>query len=104
MPAQLTIVVDDGTGATTTWTLTCEPVGGSHPDPEAACAALAANASALQPVAKDRMCAQVYSGPERATITGTWGDQQVLATLSRVNACETARWDALVPLLPTGGR
>lgn len=97
-------MVDDGAGATTTWTLTCEPVGGSHPDAAGACAALAANGSALQPVDKDKMCAQVYSGPERATVTGTWGDQQVRATLSRVNTCETARWDALVPLLPTGGR
>lgn len=102
--SRLTIVVDDGAGGTTTWTLTCEPAGGTHPDPGGACAALAENRSALRPVAKDKMCAQVYGGPERATITGTWGGEQVLATLSRVNSCETARWNALVPLLPTGGR
>lgn len=102
--SRLTIVVDDGTGATTTWTLTCDPVGGTHPDPNGACAALAENRSALQPVPKDKMCAQVYGGPERATVTGTWGDEQVTATLSRTNSCETARWNALVPLLPTGGR
>jgi Subtilisin inhibitor-like len=100
----LTIVVDDGTGSATTWTLTCEPVGGTHPDPEGACTALTDHLSALNPVPKDKMCAQVYSGPERATISGTWQDEQVFATLSRVNSCETARWDALVPLLPAGGR
>ena len=102
--SQLTIVVDDGTGATTTWTLTCDPVGGTHPDPEAACSALAEHRSALRPVPKNKMCAQVYGGPERATISGTWGDEQVLASLSRVNSCETARWDALVPVVPAGGR
>jgi hypothetical protein len=102
--SQLTIVVDDGTGATTTWTLTCDPVGGTHPDAEAACNALTEHRSALRPVPKDKMCAQVYGGPERATISGTWGDQRVLATLSRVNSCETARWDELVPLVPAGGK
>ena len=102
--SQLTIVVDDGTGAATTWTLTCDPVGGTHPDPEAACSALAEHRSALRPVPKNKMCAQVYGGPERATISGTWGDEQVLASLSRVNSCETARWDALVPVVPAGGR
>lgn len=102
--SQLTIVVDDGSAAPTTWTLSCDPAGGTHPDPEGACAALSAHRSALDPVPGDKMCAQVFSGPEKATISGTWQDEQVLATLSRVNSCETARWDALVPLLPSGGR
>lgn len=99
----ITVVVDDGTGATTRWTLTCDPVGGDHPQATQACAALEARASALRPVPKDRMCAQVYGGPEKATITGTWRGEPVLATLNRTNACETARWDALVPLVPSGG-
>lgn len=102
--SQLTIVVDDGTGTTTTWTLTCDPVGGTHPDAEQACAALQNHGEALDPVPKEKMCAQVYSGPEQATITGTWLDEEVSASLSRINSCETARWDALVPLVPAGGR
>jgi hypothetical protein len=102
--AGLTIVVDDGTGSTSTWTLTCDPVGGTHPDPARACAVLEQHRSALDPVPADKMCAQVYGGPERATITGTWQHGQVTATLSRINACETARWDALVPLVPSGRR
>lgn len=102
--SELTILVEDGTGTTTTWTLTCDPVGGTHPAPEQACAALQRGGEALNPVPPDKMCAQVYSGPERATITGTWQGRQVSATLSRVNSCETARWDTLVPLVPSGGR
>lgn len=102
--ARLTIVVDNGAGSTTTWTLTCDPIGGTHPDPEGACAALRDHPTALDPVPKDKMCAQVYGGPQRATISGTWGDEQVFASLSRTDACETARWDALVPLVPSGGR
>ena len=102
--SELTIVVEDGTGSSTTWRLTCDPTGGDHPDAEAACAAMADHRSALNPVPKDRMCAQVYGGPEKATITGTWRGEQVFAALNRTNACETARWDALVPLVPSGGR
>ena len=97
-------MVDDGTGGTSTWSLTCDPAGGDHPDAEQACAAIEGHRSALNPVPKDRMCAQVYGGPEKATVTGTWRGEQIFAALSRTNACETARWDALVPLVPSGGR
>ena len=71
-PSQLTVVVDDGAGGTSTWSLTCDPTGGDHPDAEQACAAIEGHRSALNPVPKDRMCAQVYGGPEKATVTGTW--------------------------------
>ena len=49
----LTIVLDDGSGSTRTWSLTCDPVGGTHPDPAAACQALDAHgATALPPGAQ----------------------------------------------------
>lgn len=102
--SQLTITVDDGTGKTTSWTLTCDPAGGTHPDPEGACAAVDGHRSALEPVPAGRACAQVYSGPERAQITGTWRGEQISASLSRNDACQTARWNALVPLVPPGDR
>jgi hypothetical protein len=100
----LTIVIDDGTGAKTTWTLTCDRAGGSHPDPDAACRALQARgATALPPVRKDVACTQVYGGPQRATISGTWHGQPVRSSFSRVNGCEINRWDMLRGLLPPGG-
>ena len=102
--SQLTITVDDGTGKTTKWTLTCDPAGGTHPDPEGACAAVDGHRSALNPVPAGRACAQVYSGPERAQITGTWRGETISASLSRNDACQTARWNALVPLVPSGDR
>jgi hypothetical protein len=97
----LTIVVDDGSGGQRTVHLTCEPAGGDHPDPAAACAVLErAGAEQLPPVPKDRMCTQIYGGAQTARITGTWRGKAVDARLSRKDGCEMARWDALQGLLP----
>jgi hypothetical protein len=100
----LTIVSDDGKGKTETWTLTCDPAGGTHPDPAAACAALEAKGkTALPPVPKDMMCTQQFGGPQTAKITGTWKGEPVNATFSRTNGCEISRWKALTGLLPDAG-
>ena len=102
--ADLTIVVNDGRGTTTTWQLTCDPVGGSHPDPGRACAVLqAVGARYLPEVPEDLRCTQIYGGPETARITGTWGSKVVDATLSRTDGCQIARWNGLAGLLPSGG-
>jgi hypothetical protein len=99
--AELTIVVSTGSGAATTWHLTCDPAGGDHPDPATACAALQAGGDqALPPVPKDRMCTQIYGGDQTARITGTWRGKPVDASLKRTNGCEIARWNALIGLLP----
>ena len=103
-PTDLTIVHDDGAGQRTTWTLTCDPAGGTHPDPEAACAALVGNGDrALPPKRKDVVCSQVYGGPQTATIQGTWQGRTVRSSFSRTDGCEISRWDQLKGLLPPGG-
>lgn len=75
-------------------TLTCDPDGGSHPDPAAACAALLENEEALEPVSGDVACTEIYGGNQVARITGS-----AQASFSRTNGCEIARWDALQPVL-----
>lgn len=82
-------------------TLTCDPPGGSHPNPAAACARLAEQPDLLEPLPPDRRCTQQYGGPETATITGTWRGQPVDVTHSRTNGCGIARWQALGPVLPS---
>jgi hypothetical protein len=100
----LTIVADLGSGRQT-WRLTCAPPGGTHPDPETACRVLAENGKrALPAVPKDRMCTQVYGGPEKATVSGTWNGETIMSTLSRVNGCEIGRWKALEGFLPRAGQ
>lgn len=99
--ADLTVTVDaTGEGATTTWTLTCEPVGGDHPDAEAACAAVAdaGGAAAFAPTPRDVACTEQWGGPQTATVTGTVGGEAIDADFDRRNGCEISRWDALEPL------
>lgn len=83
------------------WSLVCAGfVEGDHPQAEAACAHLAGFADPFAPLAADRMCAEVYGGPQTARVTGVWGAEPVELTLSRTDACASAQWDSLGPLLP----
>lgn len=79
------------------WTLTCDPPGGDHPDPAGGCAGL----DALAPVPADAVCTEIYGGPELARVYGTVRGAEVDQALSRVNGCEIAAWDAVGALLPT---
>jgi hypothetical protein len=100
----LTIVSRDGSGKTSTWRLTCDPPGGTHPNPQAACRVLEANgAVALPPVAKDKVCTQIYGGPETATVTGTWQGQHVESRFARNDGCQISRWKLMEGLLPRAG-
>jgi hypothetical protein len=82
-----------------TATLTCDPDGGSHPDPVSACDALLEHEDALEPVAGDVACTQIYGGDQVATLSGAG----VNASFSRANGCEISRWDKLTPLLDLSG-
>jgi hypothetical protein len=49
-------------------------------------------------------CTQVYGGPERATIVGTWNGRPVNASYKRTDGCEIARWRKLGPVLSPSSR
>lgn len=104
MPDELTITVDDGAGGTPLrWTLTCDPPGGDHPDPAAACAALDRARAPFDPVPAGMNCTMIYGGPQTATITGSWGATPVHAAYKRTDGCEIARWNAVAAVLGSGG-
>lgn len=86
-------------GESRTTTLTCDPNGGTHPDPAAACAALDAHREALHPVPGDMACTQIYGGDQVALVEGNG----LNAVFNRSNGCEIARWDALAPVLELPG-
>ncbi len=102
LPAELTITVDaTGEGDTHTWTLTCGPSGGDHPDPDGACLAIeeAGGAAAFAPVPRTATCTMEYGGPQTAHVEGTVDGAPVDADFSYTNGCEISRWDALGVLL-----
>jgi hypothetical protein len=105
IPADLTVTVDDGNGTTSTYTLTCVPEGGDHPQATDACAAVAAGgAEAFGPPPKDQMCTEQYGGPQTATVTGTLDGEPVKASFSRTDGCEISRWETLSALFgPVSG-
>ncbi|MGW0812679.1 SSI family serine proteinase inhibitor [Streptomyces viridiviolaceus] len=101
----LTVTVRDaGEGVDGTYELFCRPAGGSHPDPDRACAAVERNTrwgeDAFAPVPEGGVCTMQYGGPATAHVTGTWAGRPVDATYDRRDGCRIARWDRLVPLLP----
>lgn len=103
--SSLTVTLDRGDGAETEqWTLTCGPDGGTHPDPEAACATVdEVDSEVLSPVPPDTACTMIYGGPQTATVSGTVQGEQVDAEFSRENGCEIARWDAMADVLTEAG-
>jgi hypothetical protein len=91
----LNLTVTSGPGATPQhWTLRCEPAGGTHPDPAAACRALLRVKDPFAPI--PRMCPMIPAdqGAGQATITGTYFGQPVSRTLTQ-NSCAAARWAML---------
>ncbi|MCX9191930.1 hypothetical protein C3Y87_10980 [Carbonactinospora thermoautotrophica] len=105
--SELRVTVDPDGGAVRTWTLRCDPPGGTHPDPRAACTAIdeafRGGDDPFAPTPRDMLCAEIFGGPQTATISGTWRGKPVNASYSRVNSCEIARWDRLKPVLEPGG-
>ncbi|MFV2177099.1 SSI family serine proteinase inhibitor [Actinomadura sp. LOL_016] len=81
----------------TTWTLTCDPAGGSHPKAAEACKALAQKQKPFEP-ATSKMCTKIYGGPATATVQGTWRNERIDATFSREDGCQLHRWTEVAPL------
>lgn len=100
----LSVAYDAGDGsAPVTWTLVCgDPVSGSHPDAEAACAHLQELDAPLAPLPADMICTEQYGGPQTARVTGRWAGEPVDLALARSNGCFISQWDGLVPLVPGG--
>jgi len=96
---QITYWPEGKDGESRTAELTCDPTGGTHPDPARACTALDAHPEALHPVPADMACTQIYGGDQVALVEGNG----VHAIFNRSNGCEIERWDALAPVLEIPG-
>ncbi|GAA4060470.1 SSI family serine proteinase inhibitor [Actinomadura miaoliensis] len=96
---QLTVEVRASAKATPkTWTLTCDPAGGDHPEAAKACAALSKAQDPFKPISPQQICTEIYGGPQEAKVKGTWRGRQVDTGFTRKNGCELHRWDQVAPL------
>jgi hypothetical protein len=105
----LTVSVKDGGGKQAEGTLKCEQgsaEGGGFLESSAEehCQAARGLEKLLttQPP-KDRVCTQVYGGPQTARITGTFGAQDVARSLSRTDGCQIEDWKQADALLAPSG-
>jgi hypothetical protein len=89
-------------GAAQKVTLSCDPSGGTHQSPAAACEQLYALDQPFAPPPADEICTELYGGPEEALITGTDRGKPVSYKLARTNGCEIDRYQKLAFLLPLG--
>ena len=99
---RLTVRYDPGPGAATRATLTCR---GAHASGTGylrrVAAAACRRARHLPPRPSGRqVCTEIFGGPQTARLTGRVGSRRVARTLTRVNGCKIAEWDATVPLVP----
>ncbi|KUJ70265.1 hypothetical protein ACZ90_05040 [Streptomyces albus subsp. albus] len=101
----LTVAGSGDLAADGTYTLDCHPAGGSHRAPQSACDRLDEvtrwGRDPFAPVPPGATCAMMYGGPATARLVGTWAGRPVDTRFSRSDGCEIARWDRLVPLLPS---
>lgn len=108
--ADLSFTVDLGDGSPISFGLTCvsDAIGSSGEDgsldPVNACMSLTqaeVRDRLMTDQHLDRVCTEVYGGPEIAEITGTLDGTDVDTTITRNNGCGIDDWDRLlVDLLP----
>lgn len=99
----LTVVVTPTPGATPKrWTLRCDPTGGTHPHPQAACRELLDAKNPFAPIPRGIMCPMIVAGPQKATISGTFFGQPVASNFSKAG-CEAARWAKLGVVFGSAG-
>jgi hypothetical protein len=105
----LTVKVADGNGKTAEGTLECgdgSAKGGGFLEDGADqhCRdALAMEKLLTTQPPSDRVCTQIYGGPQSARITGTFGAQDVARRLKRTNGCEIEDWKQADALLAPSG-
>lgn len=97
---ELTITLKKSPGAAPkSWTLTCDPPGGTHPHPEKACAQLAENGEdAFRPTPSGSACTELYGGPEQGSVKGTWRGAPVESDFQREDGCGIDRWSKVSEL------
>jgi len=97
---RITVWPDGKGNGSTTWTLRCNPLGGTLPNRARACRTLAALKAPFAPVARGTMCTDVNGGPAVAYVRGTFRGRRVAASFNRSDGCQIDRWNRVRALFP----
>lgn len=110
LSAELSVVVTHPDHPTIEYQLTCDDGDASISGDDVDVTASAACETLADPVVVDRLvlgaptdrvCAQVFGGPDTASITGVVGGATVATVVDRTDACMIEDWDVLLgDLLP----
>jgi subtilisin inhibitor-like len=82
------------------WTLRCNPVGGTLPNRLKACRKLDALRDPFAPVPRETFCTQIDGGPALAWVRGTLRGRRVYARFNRRDGCQIDRWNRVRILFP----
>ncbi|GAB2590402.1 hypothetical protein Aab01nite_40430 [Paractinoplanes abujensis] len=88
---ELTLSYVAGAGSAMSVKLTCDPLGGGHPDPAEACAALAGVDGDPGRIKRAGTACILLYKPVTAELTGTWEGRPVSWKQRFGNACEMRR-------------
>jgi len=91
----LTIVMSAGKGtAAKRWTLYCNPIGGTYPDPAAACSRLLKLRTIFAPSPVHIMCPMIMADASSYIVSGTFLGQKVHETIPD-GGCFLSKWHEL---------
>jgi hypothetical protein len=76
------------------YTLTCEPAGGTAPDPATACSRLLKGTSVFAPPPAHAMCPMIMASAGRVIVSGTYLGQKVHESLID-GGCQIGRYEKL---------
>jgi len=89
-----------GTGQVKTYTLRCNPAGGTVPRASTVCNKLDTLARPFAPTPKNLICTDQFGGPQQALIVGRHEGNRVWTMVGMRNGCEIARAKRLAFLVP----
>lgn len=97
----ITVWPQGRTHASRTWTLRCDPTGGTLPRRVDACRRLNAFTSdPFAPTPPGTACSMIYGGPQVAVVHGAFRGRHLWTTLRRRDGCEISRWNRVSFLFP----
>jgi hypothetical protein len=97
---RITVWPDGKGNGSKTWTVRCNPLGGTLPNRARACRTLSALKAPFAPVPNGSVCTQISGGPAVAYVRGTFRGRRVSTWFNRTDGCQIERWNRVRTLFP----